>query len=255
MSYAVDVRELTVAYDERIVLDQISWQVKAGSLAAVIGPNGGGKSTLLKSLLHLIKPVSGKIRIFGQEPRQARHQIAYLSQAEEVDWDFPISCFDVVLQGRLVRLKWWQRPGREDREAAMESLRIVGMEAFAKRPIGSLSGGQKQRVFIARALAQQAKLIILDEPAAALDASAQHQLLDLFIELKDLGHTVVIATHDLNCLAAGFDSVLGLNTRVVLFGSPVEVLDGDTLTKLFAKHFPIIGPRGEVAMHEFPVDN
>jgi len=249
VSYAVDVQDLSVAYESQVVLDRITWQVESGSMAAVIGPNGGGKSTLLKSLLSLVPPISGSVQIFGQDPKTARTQVAYLPQREEVDWSFPISCLEVVLQGRLVHRKWWQHPNRQDRDLAMESLRTVGMDRFAVRPIGSLSGGQIQRVFIARALAQAAKLIILDEPGAGLDASAQHQLLDLFLELQKLGHTIVISTHDLNCLAAGFDTVLGLDRQVVLFGAPSEVLDGERLTKLFAKHFPVIGPEGEVSMH------
>lgn len=255
MNYAIDVQNLTVAYDNRVVLSNVSWQVRVGSLAAVIGPNGGGKSTLLKSLLNLVSPAAGTVKIFNQNPKQARPRVAYLSQADEVDWEFPISCFDVVLHGRLVHLNWWQRPSRQDRDAAYQSLKLVGMEELANRPIGNLSGGQKQRIFIARALAQQADLIIMDEPAAALDAAAQHQLLDLFFKLQQMEHTVVIATHDLNCLAAGFDSVLGLNQEVILAGTPGEVLNGESLTKLFAKHFPVIGPEGEVAMHDFSVDN
>ncbi|MDI9419093.1 MAG: ABC transporter ATP-binding protein [Firmicutes bacterium] len=250
MSYAVDVQNLSVSYESHIALEQITWQVEPGSLAAVIGPNGGGKSTLFKSLLRLVPPLSGSVRIFGEDPIKARPQVAYLPQREEVDWDFPIMCLDVVLQGRLIHRKWWQHPTRRDRELAMQSLQMTGMEPYASRPIGSLSGGQIQRVFIARALAQEARLIILDEPGAGLDAAAQHQLLDLFFELQRLGHTIVISTHDLNCLAAGFDTVLGLDRKVVLFGPPSEVLDGERLTKLFAKHFPVIGPEGEVSMHE-----
>jgi len=247
---AVEVQNLSVAYDGQIVLDRVTWQVEAGSLAAVIGPNGGGKSTLLKSLLSLVPPAAGSVRILGRDPKQARPHVAYLPQREEVDWSFPISCLEVVLQGRLVHRRWWQHPSGRDRELALQCLRRVGMETCASRPIGCLSGGQIQRVFLARALAQEAKLIILDEPGAGLDAAAQHQLLDLFFELQKLGHTIVISTHDLNCLAAGFDTVLGLDRQVVLFGAPTEVLDGERLTRLFAKHYPVIGPEGEVSIHE-----
>lgn len=250
MSYAIDVEALTVAYENRIVLEEVSWRVKSASLAAVIGPNGGGKSTLLKSLVGLLPMVSGRIRILGQEPKQARRQVAYLPQAEEVDWGFPISCLEVVLQGCLIHKQWWRQPTKHDRQRALECLQMVDMSAYAHQPIGNLSGGQKQRVFIARALAQQAELIIMDEPGTGLDADAQHRLLDLFCHLQKLGHTIVITTHDLNCLAEHFDTVLGLNHKVVLFGPPAQVLDGATLTQLFAKHFPKIGPKGEVSLHD-----
>lgn len=250
MNYAVDVENLSVDYESHLVLDNITWRVETGSLAAVIGPNGGGKSTLLKSLLSLVPIAAGSVRIFGEEPKKARVQVAYLPQREEVDWSFPISCLDVVLQGRLARLRWWQHPKRRDRDLAEACLQKVGMGVYASRPIGSLSGGQIQRVFIARALAQEAKLIIMDEPGAGLDAAAQHQLLDLFLELQRQGHTIVISTHDLNCLAAGFDTVLGLDRQVVMFGAPADVLDSKRLTRLFAKHFPVIGPEGEVSIHE-----
>lgn len=247
---AIMAQNLVVAYDTKIILDQVSFQVPVGTLAAIIGPNGGGKSTLLKSLLKLIPLVSGKIELFGQSPTAARHQVAYLPQTEEVDWLFPITCLDVVLQGRLVHLKWWQKPNKQDRELALESLATVGMENYAERPIGALSGGQKQRVFLARALAQSARMIIMDEPATGLDAAAQHQLLDLFFELQRSGHTIIITTHDLNCLAARFDQVLGLNNRLMLSGPPSEVLDAQIITELFGKHFPIIGPEGEVSLHD-----
>lgn len=167
-----------------------------------------------------------------------------------MDWNFPITCFDVVLQGRLVHLKWWQKPSTADYEKARDSLALVGMVDYASRAIGALSGGQKQRVFIARALAQEAKLIIMDEPATGLDAVAQHELLELFQQLKKEGHTVIVTTHDLNCIAEGFDTVLGLNRQVILSGIPSEVMNADILTELFARHFPVIKSTGEVTVHD-----
>lgn len=247
---AVTVKELVVAYEDKIVLERISWSVQQGELAAVIGPNGGGKSTLLKSLLGLVPKVSGEISIFNKSPKLARQEVAYLPQAEDVDWLFPISSLDVVIQGRLVHLKWWQKPKKSDYKVAMECLSMVQMADYAHTPIQALSGGQKQRVFLARALSQEAKLIIMDEPATGLDAAVQHQLLDLFVKLQRLGHTVIITTHDLNCIAAHFDSVLGLNQQVILSGPPAKVLDAAALSELFAKHFPVIGPKGEVTLHD-----
>lgn len=249
-SLAVSVNDLVVSYDAKIVLEHITFQVEQGTLAAIIGPNGGGKSTLLKSLLNLVPIVSGKIELFGKSPKVARNDVAYLPQAEEVDWLFPITCLDVVIQGRLVHLKWWQKPKKHDRDLALHSLETVGMIDYAYQPIGELSGGQKQRVFLARALAQSAKMIMMDEPATGLDAAAQHQLLDLFFELQQLGHTIIITTHDLNCLAARFDQILGLNNQLILSGPPSDVLDAQVITDLFGKHFPVIGPEGEVSLHD-----
>lgn len=248
--YAVKVDQLTVAYEEKVVLDKIDWAVPKGALAAIIGPNGGGKSTLLKSLLGMIPPLTGNVLLFGEPPVKARRKVAYLPQWEEVDWLFPITALEVVLQGRLVHRRWWQSTAGKDRELASQVLAQVGMERWATQPIGALSGGQKQRVFLARALAQEAELIILDEPATGLDAAAQHDLLALFEQLQGSGHTVVITTHDLNCLAEHFDQVLGLNNQVIVKGDPQEVLDAQVLTGLFAKHFPMMQPSGKVAFHE-----
>ena len=246
---AVDVAGVSVAYEQKPVLRDIHWHIPAGTLAAIIGPNGGGKSTLLKSLVGMVQPQSGQVRLFGETPHSIRGRVAYLPQAEEVDWSFPISCLEVVLQGRTAHRRWWQRNTRDDRELAIQALTKVNMQDFAYRAIGALSGGQKQRVFIARALAQNAELVIMDEPGTGLDSTAQHGLLDLFGELKAAGHTVVITTHDLNCLAEHFDLVLGLNETVQVAGPPREVLTADVVTSLFSKHFPIITEEGGVKMH------
>ncbi len=250
MNSAINVDSLTVAYGSKVVLDKVSWIVNQCTLAAVIGPNGGGKSTLLKTLLGMVHPNRGEVTLFGKSPIWARRKIAYLPQAEEVDWLFPITSLEVVLQGRLVHLKWFQKTSKDDGLFARSCLEQVGMSHVANQPVGELSGGQRQRVFIARALAQQARLIVMDEPATGLDAAAQHDLLDLFWSLKSQGHTIVITTHDLNCLAEHFDSVLGLNGHVVVSGVPSKVLDADILTKLFARHFPIMKPTGEVSFHD-----
>ena len=176
--------------------------------------------------------------------------VSYLPQTEEIDWQFPISVLDVVIQGRLVHKKVWQRSTKLDREKAYEALVSVGIEDLASKQIATLSGGQKQRTFLARAIAQEASLIILDEPATGLDALAQHELLELFIKLRNQGRTLVITTHDLNCLAENFDVVLALDQKVVMQGCPHEVLKSDILTRLFSKHFPTISSSGEVTIHE-----
>lgn len=248
---ALDIQNLTVAYGDRVVLQSVSWQVPQGSLAAVIGPNGGGKSTLLKTAVGLWAPLSvERLRLLGREPRLGRKRTAYLPQSEEVDWDFPISVLDVVLQGRLINRGWWGRLSNEDYAAAEHALEVFHLTPFRDRQIGALSGGQRQRVFLARAVVQEADLILLDEPAAGLDAQAQHELADLFAALRSTGKTIIAATHDLDCLTECFDQVLALKGRVLAAGTPAQVLTEENMVELFARHFPKIGAGGEVTLHD-----
>lgn len=248
---ALDIQNLSSGYQDQVVLEGVSWQVPRGTLAAVIGPNGGGKSTLLKTAVGLLQPFSYQaLALFGQTPREGRRRVVYLPQREEVDWAFPISVLEVVLQGRLVRLGWRGRLRREDYAASREALRFFGLDNLEEVQIGSLSGGQRQRVFLARALVQEADLILLDEPAAGLDAKAQHELADLLVSLRDAGKTIIAATHDLDCLTECFDQVLALNRRVFAVGDPAQVLTEETMVKLFARHFPKVGSAGEVIVHE-----
>ena len=232
------------------MINDVDWSLRPGALAAVIGPNGGGKSTLLKALVGLIRPMQGQVRVFGENPRLVRRNIAYLAQGEEVDWRFPISVWDVVLQGRMLRRGLWGRLTAEDRARAEAALIEFEIAPLANQQIGSLSGGQRQRVFLARAVAQEADLILLDEPNTGLDARAQHELAEMFIRLRQAGRTIVVATHDLDCLMECFDQVIALKNRVVAEGTPREVLTSDILTALFARHFPSIRDTGEVVIHE-----
>jgi len=216
----------------------------------VIGPNGGGKSTLLKTLVGLVAPAAGEVRVFGRHPQAVRRRIAYLAQGEEVDWSFPITVWDVVMQGRWLRRGLWGRLDGRDRERVRAALAQFGIEPLANTQIGSLSGGQRQRVFLARAVAQEADIILLDEPNTGLDARAQHELAETLIDLREEGRTIVIATHDLDCLTECFDQVLALKNEVVAVGPPREVMTGELLTALFSRHFPSIRDTGEVVIHE-----
>lgn len=248
---ALDIQNLTAGYQERIVLRDVSWQVPRGTLAAIIGPNGGGKSTLLKTAVGLLKPVSyDALTLLGQSPEEGRNRAAYLPQGEEVDWAFPITVLEVVLQGRLVRKGLWGRLRREDYAASRSALEFFGLGGLEKVQIGALSGGQRQRVFLARALVQEADLILLDEPTTGLDAQAQHELADLLVELRKAGKTIIAATHDLDCLTECFDQVLALNGRVLAVGTPAQVLTEEIMVELFARHFPKVGEGGEVMLHE-----
>ena len=248
---ALEIHNLTTGYHDNVVLHGVSWKVPKGSIAAIIGPNGGGKSTLLKTVVGLLKPMDfDTLRILDKPPLQGRKNVAYLPQREEVDWDFPVTVVDVVLQGRLVKQGLWGRYTKADYAASEQSLHFFGMEKYKHTQIGSLSGGQRQRVFLARALVQEADLILLDEPSTGLDAQAQHELADLFALLRGQGKTIVAATHDLNCLTECFDHVLALDGSVLAAGKPYEVLTEENMVRLFAKHFPKIGADGEVTLHE-----
>lgn len=248
---ALKIRHLTAGYQGRTVLKDVSWDVPRGAVAAIIGPNGGGKSTLLKTVVGLLKPLSQQeLLLLGQPPFLGRRKVAYLPQQEEVDWSFPITVLDVVLQGRLVKHGLWKRYSKEDYQVSREALDRLGLAQFSSTQVGSLSGGQRQRVFLARALVQEADLILLDEPSTGLDHKAQHELARLFIELGQAGKTIIAATHDLNCLTECYDLVLALDGRVLASGSAAEVLTEANMVKLFARHFPKIGSGGEVVLHD-----
>lgn len=246
----VEVKDLTVGYDDRIVLRGINWTVPCGTSAAIIGPNGGGKSTLLRTLVGRLRPAQGTVRIFGRPPEEARPLMAYLPQNEEIDWRFPIRAIDVVMQGLLARTPWWRPPGKDALAQAMAALERVNLADEAQRPVGALSGGQRQRVLLARALLQDAQLILLDEPATGLDAPAQHELLDVVDDLKRDGRTVIATTHDLNCLTNHFDTVLCLRGEVVCQGPPEEALKPEHLLAVFGKHVPLLTAEGRVTIFE-----
>ena len=246
----IEVEGVTVSFDGRTVLQDIHWSVPCGSAAGIIGPNGGGKSTLLRTLIGTVRPDKGTVRIMGRTGRPSPGLLSYVPQNEEIDWLFPVSVFNVVLQGRLGKKKWWERISPEDREAAMAAIRRVRLEEHAFRPIGDLSGGQRQRALLARAVAQDAQIILLDEPATGLDATAQHDLLEILDEMRDEGKTIVATTHDLDCLTDHFDSVLCLRGRVVCQGVPRETLTPETLSLVFGRHVAVFTEQGEVTMIE-----
>lgn len=221
---ALEVRGLTVSYRAAPVLWEVDCAFPAGHLSAVVGPNGAGKSTLLKAALGLVPADAGRVLIDGVEGRDALDRVAYVPQAESVDWDFPITVREVVEMGRYRSAGWFRRLSRSDRAIAAECLERVGMAAFAKRQIGQLSGGQRQRVFLARALAQRAPVLVMDEPFAGIDARTQADLLELLAELRDEGGSVVVVHHDMAQVRAAFDWTLLLNVRVLGCGPTAEVL-------------------------------
>jgi ABC-type Mn2+/Zn2+ transport system ATPase subunit len=216
--------ELSAGYNGRPAIQGVSMDVRPGERVALLGPNGGGKTTLFRALLGELPPMRGTIELDGRA--------GSVPQTERSRLDYPVSALDVTLMGTLTRLPWWRRPGRHDRHAALDALDRVGLSERAHDSFGELSGGQRQRVLIARALVQQAHLLLLDEPYSGLDTTSADRLTKLLHELAAGGSGIVVATHDLE-LARHYDRVLCLNGRQVAFGAPGEVLDEETLEQTY----------------------
>jgi ABC-type Mn2+/Zn2+ transport system ATPase subunit len=229
----LDVDNITVAYDGVPVLQDITFQIPHGARVAVVGPNGAGKSTLFKALVGLLPLRAGKIFIHNLPLGHHLDCVAYVPQREEVDWHFPVTVQDVVLMGRFGHQKWLQRSGRGDREIASNSLQQMGIAEMADHSISELSGGQQQRVFLARALAQEPHIFLMDEPFTGVDATTQEATLALLDHLRRKKVTVLISTHDLNLASTRFDYVLLLNHQLIAFGDPVTVLSPENLTRAF----------------------
>ncbi|MDR5653246.1 metal ABC transporter ATP-binding protein [Ruixingdingia sedimenti] len=238
---ALHVEDLTVSYHDRPVLWDIDLDIPPGVMAAIVGPNGAGKSTLLKAVLGLVRPVAGHVRIFGLPYAAARRRVAYVPQRSSVDWDFPTTVLDVVMMGLYGRLGWFRRPGRAARDRAMAALEQVAMQDYARRQIAQLSGGQQQRVFIARALVQDADLVILDEPMAGVDAVTERTIVDLLHRLRDAGRTVVVVHHDLQTVERYFDWLVMLNVRVIAQGRVADVYTAENLRRAYGGQVALPG--------------
>jgi len=226
---AIDVADMTAVYHEQPVLWDVDLQVPPGVLMAIVGPNGAGKTTLIKCVLGLIQPVAGRVQIQGKSYKENREAVAYVPQRGSVDWDFPTNVLDVVEMGRYGALGWLKRPGKREREAAMSALDKVGMADFANRQISQLSGGQQQRVFLARALAQDADIYLMDEPFQGVDATTERTIVQLLRELRATGKTVVAVHHDLPTVPEYFDWVTLLNVRKIASGPVDEVFTDENL--------------------------
>jgi manganese/zinc/iron transport system ATP- binding protein len=229
----LEVRRLTVSYDARPVVWDVDATFPAAALSAIVGPNGAGKSTLLKAALGLIPVDAGQTLIEGRPVRAARDRVAYVPQRDAVDWDFPITVREVVEMGRYPRVGWIKRVGKADRQVVDACLERVGMAGYGARQIGQLSGGQRQRVFIARALAQEAPVMMMDEPFAGVDARTEASILELLRELRDEGRSIIVVHHDLGTVRAAFDWVLLLNVRAIAAGPVGEVLTPETLRRAY----------------------
>ncbi len=237
---ALEARDLWAGYDGQPALEGVTFDIETGCLAGLVGPNGSGKSTLLRVILGLHKPWRGDIRVFSSGRRPDRRRLGYTPQSEQVDWSFPVTVLDMVLMGRYGRLGPLRRPTKADREIAWQALESVRLADLAHRRGGELSGGQQRRALIARTLAQEADLLLLDEPLAGLDATAQHDLIALFEGLRHQGKTLLVSTHDLSCVAADFDHAVLLNRKVVAFGRPSDVFTEELLNATFKSHLLLV---------------
>lgn len=243
-AHVIEARDLTVAYNESPVLWDLDIDIEQGKATAIVGPNGAGKSTLLKAILGLVPIAAGATRIFDSSLDQVRQRVAYVPQRGSVDWDFPTNALDVVVMGRYGRLGWFRRPGRADLDIARDCLSRVGMTSFADRQISQLSGGQQQRVFLARALAQQADLYLMDEPFVGVDAVTERAIVQLLHEVRDAGNTVVAVHHDLESVRDYFDNVILLNVGLIAAGPVDDVFTEENLRRTYQAPSIPLGPAG-----------
>jgi manganese/zinc/iron transport system ATP- binding protein len=251
-SPALEVIGLTVSYRHKPVLRHVTFRVPVGQLVAIIGPNGAGKSTLLKAILGLLPIDAGVLHVLGQPIDVARGRIAYVPQTDSADWDFPVTVREVVLMGRYRSLGLFRRPGKSDHERVDEALRTVEMADFADRHIRQLSGGQQQRVFLARALAQGADLLLLDEPLAGVDARTEEAIFRLMDQFSAAGKTLIVVNHNLQVLER-FAAVLMLNQKVIAYGPPRAVATAENLRRLYGGRMSFVD-EAESAIREGPPD-
>jgi manganese/zinc/iron transport system ATP- binding protein len=229
----LEIHDLTVSYDQNPVLWNVDLSLPAGKLVGILGPNGAGKSTLIKAIMGLIIPTSGYVKVFDKPLNDVRSRISYVPQRESVDWNFPASVLDVVMMGTYGKLGLFRRPGKRERELAINCLEQVGMSGFVGRQISELSGGQQQRVFIARALAQEADLYLMDEPFAGVDMATETAIFHLLQEMTASGKTVIVVHHDIHSAMNFFDWVIMLNLHLVASGPKEIVMNEEMLRKTY----------------------
>jgi ABC-type Mn2+/Zn2+ transport system ATPase subunit len=235
----LSVSGVGVRYESGVALEEASFDLNLGERLAVVGPNGAGKSTLLKVIAGVLTPTDGYVQIFGHEPG-GHICIAYVPQRSQVDWTFPVTVSDVVMMGRVGQMGLFRNPKSSDWDIVDRSLKTVRMAHLAKRQISQLSGGQQQRMFIAQALAQEAELMLMDEPLTGLDINSQEEVFSILDKLEQQGVTVLVSLHDLKLAAQQFDLVMLLNHRMLAFGTPKEVLNPDNLVAAYGGHLHLI---------------
>ncbi len=245
----LDLQGVCVAYNGHNALDNLTLRVLYGDKVALVGPNGAGKTTLFKAMLGLVPLRAGSIKIHDLPVGAHTDCIAYIPQREEVDWRFPVTVEDVVMMGRFGHLGWLRRPGKADRAIVARCLEQMAISDLAQRSISDLSGGQQQRVFLARALAQEPHILLMDEPFTGVDVSTQEATLELLNQLQEQKVTIIISTHDLNLAAGHFTQVLLINHKLIAYGRPDEVFTPEALHSAFAQQMLVVSG-GEMLVDE-----
>jgi manganese/zinc/iron transport system ATP- binding protein len=233
---ALEVKDLTVNYEKTAVLWDVNFTLPENQLVGILGPNGAGKSTLLKALLGVVQPLSGEVLFFGKPLEKVRSQVGYVPQRSSVDWDFPITAFDLVLMGRYGKMGLLKWASSKDKEATWEALAQVEMTSFAKRQIGQLSGGQQQRLFLARALVQNADIYLLDEPFAGVDTTTEKALISIFDTMKKAKKTLLIVHHNLGTADNYFDWMVLLNTCLIAAGPTKEIFTPENIARTYGRN-------------------
>jgi len=242
---AIEVEDLTVAYKDKPVLWDVDLTVPEGVLMSIVGPNGAGKTTLIKAILNLVSTAAGQVKIYGKPSSEQRRIVGYVPQRGSVDWDFPTSVKDVVMMGRYGALGWIKRPGKKEQDMALAALDKVGMTQYAGRQISQLSGGQQQRVFLARALVQDARVYLMDEPFQGVDATTERAIVLLLQELRRSGKTVVVVHHDLQTVPEYFDWTALLNVRLITCGPVEKVFTEENLRLTYGGRVSILKQNGQ----------
>jgi len=251
---AFEAHNLTVSYDKQPVLWDIDFEIPEGKLVGIIGPNGSGKTTLLKAAMGILETDSGYVKVFEKNPDKVRERMGYVPQRQSVDWDFPATVMDITMMGRYKKGKLFGRLSKSDKEIAVDSLKRVGMYDYRNRQISDLSGGQQQRVFIARSLAQQADVYLMDEPFVGIDAASEESILNILQEMRTAGKTVIMVHHDLHTALEFFDWVILLNTRLVAAGPKEKVLTEENLRTAYGGKLNVLSRIADlIKSKEYPI--
>lgn len=245
MIYPISIEGLSVSYDKKRVLTNVYLNVQEGKVIGVLGPNGAGKSTLFKAVLGLIETNTGTIKIFGNDIRESRRRMAYVPQKDEVDWTFPATVRDVVLMGRYPAKTIWQRLDAQDHQKAEEAMKELSIADLSGRQIGALSGGQQQRVFLARALCQEADILLLDEPFVGVDITTEEHIIRVLRKLSAQGKTLLVVHHDLATVKDYFDQVILINQRLVAYGDTETTFVKENISKAYGAQHTILLEAGQ----------
>ena len=246
---ALDVQRLSAGYPgNRHALHDVSFTVQSGERVSVIGPNGAGKSTLFKVIVGLLNTTRGKLTIYGEDSHSSHSNVGYVPQQNAIDWTFPASVFDVVLMGRSRHVGWFRMPGKDDRDIVRDILEHLSLDGLARRQISELSGGQRRRVFIARALAQDTRIMILDEPFSGVDQTAEQEIIETLDILTNHGITVLLSTHHMQNAALHCDKTLLLKGEALAYGAPNEVMTRENFARAFGEAMPLFAHGDDLLM-------